>query len=83
MRATLNVQDPYIADTGNILCPSEVLIGGVTSTLARIVHKILNHFSKGSTLFAEVDDYTTAAVLCLSDCFANTERQVWSTGTDI
>ena len=74
MRVTWNDEDTYIADTGNILCPSEILIGGVATTLARIVHKILNNFSKGSTFLAEVDDHTTAAVLCLSDCFANTER---------
>ena len=41
-----------------------------------IVHKVFRYFSKCSTLFAEINDYTASAFLCFFDCFLDTKDQV-------
>lgn len=49
-------------------------------------HRKITHLcdlTKGSAFLAEVDDNTTATILCFLHGFLNTKDEIWSAGADI
>jgi hypothetical protein len=74
---------PHILDTGNVLCPLEILARPIFSPLSRVIHKVLGHFTKCSSFFTEVDDNTAAAFLSFLDSFFHAEDEIWAAGANV
>lgn len=47
------------------------------------IETYLRNFSESSAFLAEIDDNTTASILCFFNSLFNAIDQVWTAGTDI
>ena len=75
--------ETHVAYTCDILGSLEVLVCCITSALSGIVHEVFDDLAQGTTFLAEIDGKTTAAVLCFSNGFLDTECEVRTAGADI
>lgn len=78
-----NEKETYVSYSGDHFRLLKIFVCSITFTVARIIYKILDHFSKSSSIFSKVNHKTTSAILCLLDSLLDTEGEVWPISADI
>ena len=75
--------EPHILNTSNQLCALEVFVCRVSPSLSEVIHKVLGHFTEGSTLLTEVNNNTNTTTLCCLHTFFNCKGEIRFASTNV
>jgi hypothetical protein len=75
--------EAHVLDASNVFGALEVVGSAIGTPLPCVIYQVFSHFAQRSALFAEIYDYSAAAILSFLDRFFNAEEKIRSTGANV